>query len=91
MTIDCTQCQEWEICPFHPKEAEPEHDTWPSGWVPPPGPDPRCRRPECISDHLGPCGDGLRLLGKDDPEVSDDLIYATPTGGVVAVPDRSAR
>jgi hypothetical protein len=28
---------------------------------------------------------GLRPLGKDDPDVSTDLIYATPTGGVVAV------
>jgi hypothetical protein len=28
----------------------------------------------------------LRLLGPDDPEVSSDLIYATPDGGVVAVP-----
>lgn len=21
---DCPQCQEWELCPFHPKEKEPE-------------------------------------------------------------------
>jgi hypothetical protein len=28
----------------------------------------------------------LRLLGPDDPEVSSDLIYATPDGGVVGVP-----
>jgi hypothetical protein len=29
---------------------------------------------------------GWRLLGPDDPEVSTDLIYATPDGGVVGVP-----
>jgi hypothetical protein len=29
---------------------------------------------------------GWRLLGPDDPEVSSDLIYATPDGGVVGVP-----
>lgn len=27
-----------------------------------------------------------RLLGKDDPEVSDDWIYATPGGGLASVP-----
>jgi hypothetical protein len=30
---------------------------------------------------------GWRLLGKDDPEVSNDLIYAVPGGGVVGVPE----
>jgi hypothetical protein len=28
-----------------------------------------------------------RLLGKDDPEVSTDWIYAVPGGGVVGVPE----
>lgn len=28
-----------------------------------------------------------RLLGADDPEVSDDLIYAVPGGGVMGVPE----
>ncbi len=34
---------------------------------------------------------GWRLLGPDDPDVSTDLIYATPSGGVVARPQTPPR
>ena len=68
--IDCTQCREWELCPFHPKASAPVLLEWHPPLVLP---------------------DGSRLLGLDDPEVSTDRIYATPTGGFVAVAYRGSR
>lgn len=32
---------------------------------------------------------GARLLGPDDPEVGSDMIYATPDGGVIGIPQGS--
>lgn len=92
---DCTHCQEWELCPFHPAE-------------PAPAPAPRAAGPAAVPTQLpeawqkaiderranaailGP-EPKLRLLGQDDPEVSDDMIYLDErTGGLVAVPSVTA-
>lgn len=72
---NCTQCQEWEICPFHSRaagESMPETARSPDVNTSP-------RRTAAINPTW-------RLLGPDDPEVSTDLIYVTPAGGLVSVP-----
>lgn len=87
---DCTHCQEWEICPFHPAPVAV-------------APTPKARaEAKALGLHLGRPGPvavpspapppiiaGARLLGLDDPEVSTDLIYAVPGGGVMGVPQAS--
>jgi hypothetical protein len=79
---NCAQCVEWEICPFHAPDAEPdteravEAQSTPEPFV--------ITMPGEVREVS--CDISLRLIGPDDPEVSSDLIYATPSGGVVAVP-----
>ena len=109
---DCTQCQEWELCPFHPAEPVPRAAAAPSAakehgqlihgeWVPPVVRVP-VSAPTVLRGVASPApapapapsivvpADWV-FLGLDDPEVlgpdtPPDLIYATPGGGVVGVP-----
>lgn len=95
---NCTQCQEWEICPFHPADEAPVTERlshseaycagadvgrWiRSGVVKPPAPTTEESMREWLANDPK-----LRLLGPDDPEVSSDLIYLDEaTGGLVGVP-----
>ncbi len=96
---DCTQCQEWEICPFHPVEpaSAPELlnpiepvDVAIARLKEIAAEGAAGRRPSSLPVLAGDLT-GVRLLGPDDPEVSDDMIYLDPaTGGVVGVPQGAA-
>jgi hypothetical protein len=90
---DCTQCQEWELCPFHPAEPAPRAATAPTqlpeAWQK--ALDERRANAAILGPEPAPAASVVvpadwRLLGLDDPEVSTDLIYATPGGGVMGVP-----
>lgn len=83
---NCTQCQEWEICPFHPTDEAPVTERLPE---PARGLGPTTE--ESMREWLAN-DPKLRLLGPDDPEVSSDLIYLNEaTGGLVGVPQSPAR
>lgn len=95
-TIECPCGGVRGVCEYHPAVgyAEPcESDSW--------GPPPDTERvveaastPEPLTDeqrayqyaHDALTRHGFRLLGADDPEVSTDLIYVAPDGGIVSLP-----
>lgn len=92
---DCTHCQEWEICPFHPAPVAAASAPKAPGAPIKAGHYPASRAYTLPSRPAAPLPVGARLLGLDDPEVlgagtPPDLIYAVPGGGVMGVPQAAS-